>query len=177
MTEHPYQIRLARAEDLLYLPAIERAAGQLFAQTAYAFIADHDPTPLKLLEAQQRQGLVWVATGAQQDTQQQPVGFALAKIVGSEVYLQELSVHPAHGRQGIGRRLIEQLGQWAGANGYTTLTLSTFRDIGWNAPYYARLGFRPLEQVELSQSLQQIQQKEQEAGLPSADRVFMILRL
>lgn len=173
MTEVLYQIRQADSTELPLLPPIECAAGQLFAQTEFAYLADGAPISLALLTAQQQQGLVWVALAEHQ----QPVGFALALLVDGEIYLQELSVHPAHGRRGLGRRLLAQLCRWASEQGYSSVTLSTFRNIPWNAPFYARLGFVPLEQADLSPSLKQIQSQEAAAGLPGTARVFMRLQL
>jgi hypothetical protein len=34
----------------------------------------------------------------------------------------------------------------ASATGVQALTLTTFRDVDWNAPYYSRCGFRVLDQ-------------------------------
>ena len=39
--------------------------------------------------------------------------------------------------------LIEHVAGWARAHGSPALTLTTFTEVPWNAPYYERLGFRP----------------------------------
>jgi hypothetical protein len=52
-------------------------------------------------------------------------------------------------------------------------SLSTFRDISWNAPFYAKLGFRPVDEAELTTGFQQLRLKELEAGLPISERVIM----
>ena len=44
--------------------------------------------------------------------------------------------------------------------------LSTFRDLSWNAPFYSKLGFRPVDEAELTTGFQQIRLKELAAGLP-----------
>ena len=41
----------------------------------------------------------------------------------------------------ICRLLIRRVAEWARDGGYETLLLSTFSDVPWNAPYYARVGF------------------------------------
>jgi hypothetical protein len=51
------------------------------------------------------------------------------------------------------------------------LTLSTFRNVAFNGPYYARLGFREL--AELTPGLVEIQREETAMGLDPAERVFM----
>lgn len=168
-----YTIRLARQDDLPGLPQIEQAASMLFARTKYECEVVGDTLPPAVLEAQQKQGCVWVAA----DLNQELVGFAVAKTVDGRAHLHELSVDPAHGRKGIGSRLIAAVIEWAKQNGHESLTLSTFRDIEWNAPYYWRLGFRDLDDEELSAGLKEIRRLEAESGLPIEDRVCMILKL
>ncbi len=172
MLPSTYEIRLAREEDLPSLREIERSAAQLFASTDYAFLIQAEPTSLDSLRKQQREGLVWVATD-----HRQPVGFAVVRIVDETAYLQELDVHPAHGQRGLGRRLIQMACQWTRDAGYSAMTLSTFQDIPWNAPFYERLGFRTLSEAELSPGLKEVRMKEALAGLPIERRVCMCLTM
>ena len=60
------------------------------------------------------------------------------------LHLEELDVLPGHGRQGIGTRLVRALCDGARGRGIAAVTLCTFRDVPWNAPFYERLGFRIL---------------------------------
>lgn len=145
----------------------------LFAGTKYECEVVSDTLPLAFLEAQQKQGHVWVAA----DLNEEPVGFAVVKTVDGQAHLHEVSVDQAHGRKGIGSRLIAAVVEWAKQNGHESLTLSTFRDIEWNAPYYRRLGFRDLDDRELSAGLKEVRRQEAESGLPIEDRVCMILKL
>ncbi|MCW5967929.1 MAG: GNAT family N-acetyltransferase [Blastocatellales bacterium] len=168
-----YTIRTARHDDLPRLPLVEQAASMLFAGTKYAGEIVADSLPLEFLEAQHKAGLVWVAV----DSDGEAAGFAVVMIVDDCAHLHELSVDPAHGRRGIGSRLVAAVVEWAKQCGYESLTLSTFRDIEWNAPYYWRLGFRELEDGDLSAGLQRIRSLEAESGLPIEDRICMILML
>jgi GNAT superfamily N-acetyltransferase len=70
-----------------------------------------------------------------------PVGFAAATPVGGFLHLAELSVDPVHGRIGVGRALIEAVDGLARRSGLAGVTLTTFRDVPFNAPFYAGLGF------------------------------------
>lgn len=56
-------------------------------------------------------------------------------------HLQQLSVDPAHGRRGLGAALVDVCCRQARRLGYRQLTLTTFRNVPYNAPWYARLGF------------------------------------
>jgi GNAT superfamily N-acetyltransferase len=165
-----YKIRLACFTELEYLQIIERAAGVLFKNTDYPGIAADDPIEIGLLRRQQQAGLVWVVC----DFKDEPVGFlALVLLGGNEPHIQEVSVHPAHGRQGLGKQLIETVCQWAIAQGYNSMTLSTFNDVAWNAPYYARLGFVAFSVDELTNELRQVLLDEETHGLPVEKRVCM----
>ena len=92
---------------------------------------------------------VWVAV----DPDDQPIAFAIVHLLDESVHLHELDVHPDYARQGLGRRLIATVADWARARGATALTLTTFDDVPWNGPYYARLGFRTLDLATLSPGL------------------------
>ena len=73
------------------------------------------------------------------------VGFASVGIVDDRPHLWQLSVLPAHGRQGHGTALVRAVCDWAVAAGHHAVTLTTFRDVAWNAPFYARLGFAVID--------------------------------
>jgi GNAT superfamily N-acetyltransferase len=166
-----YSFRPARAEDLPHLPEIEHAAAQLFRHTKYSELADDSPPDVALFQSWLQDGAIWVAV----DSQENVVGFAVAGEVDRQGFLIELDVHPAHGRRGLGRRLIKPVRAWGREQGYEALRLSTFADVDWNAPYYARLGFRALTEDELSPGLLKIRGQEAASGLDVVRRVFMTL--
>jgi GNAT superfamily N-acetyltransferase len=113
------------------------------------------------------------------------VGFAIAREVDNTIYLQEMDVDPAHGRRGIGAALVKTVTEWARLHDYHAVSLSTFRDLPWNTPFYAKLGFRILDESELtllhwrgfSKSFQEIRQQELESGLPISERVIMYCQI
>ena len=164
-----YHVRLARSDDLGALPGIERAANALFAAYGLAEQFSNLLTPIESLREGVRTDRLWVAA----DEVDRPVGFALAGSVGDNAHLDELDVHPAHGRRGLGAALVEAVCGWARASGYRAITLTTLRCIPWNAPWYQRLGFRVLEENELSQALRDVLQEEIRRGLPADQRVAM----
>jgi hypothetical protein len=59
--------------------------------------------------------------------------------------------------------------------GLTSLTLTTFRDVPWNAPFYARLGFEYV--TELTPELRQKREEETAHGLAFDSRCAMRLPL
>jgi GNAT superfamily N-acetyltransferase len=70
-----------------------------------------------------------------------PVGLCRIDAVGDGAHLEQLSVHPEHGRHGLGRGLLRAAVRWTGDNGFPELTLITYRDVPWNGPFYASEGF------------------------------------
>lgn len=69
------------------------------------------------------------------------VGFAHVLEECGTAHLQQVSVHPAHQRRGLGTALVNACCEETGLRGYHHLTLTTFLDLPYNAPWYARLGF------------------------------------
>jgi GNAT superfamily N-acetyltransferase len=168
-----YTIRAARPEDPPLLPAIEDEAGELFADIGMASVAGGQTTDEATHRRAQGEARLLVAAGADD----QPVGFALLGEVDGLAHLFEISMHPAHGRRGIGSRLLEAAIGWARTRNYGAITLSTFRTVRWNGPWYARHGFRELATAALTPGLQELRRREQAAGLDVDQRCFMRLDL
>ena len=104
-----YVIELARDGDLVSLAAIETAATALFEGWRVEAAVHADVTSIEELRDAQQAGLLWVARAAEG----QPVGFALVELAGGQPHLEEIDVHPAHGRRGIGTALVEAVLSWA----------------------------------------------------------------
>jgi N-acetylglutamate synthase-like GNAT family acetyltransferase len=101
------------------------------------------------------------------------VGYLLADPLDGNAHIEQVSVHPDHGRRGLGRSLVEHLAAWANERGMPALTLTTFADVPWNAPYYERCGFKRLSQDELTPGLRDKQEHEAARGLDRWPRVCM----
>lgn len=159
--------------DVAALPAIERAAARRFRQyPELAWLADSE-----VLSSQQhldfvRQGLSWLAIA-----ENQPVGFILAEAHRASLFIAELSVHLAWQGHGIGRELLRCAIDNARERGFSSLTLTTFRDVPWNAPFYARMGFEYEADEALAPELQQKRAQEAAHGLAFGTRCAMRLRV
>lgn len=163
------RIRDAGAGDLPAMQDIERAAGTLFAAIGMREIADDDPPSLAELGRYQRDGRAWVA----QDDTGRVIAYLIADQVGDSVHVEQVSVHPAAARRGIGRALLDHAAGYAAARGAGALTLTTFAEVPWNAPYYARCGFQVIPDTELSPGLSEIRDREIAHGLHRWPRVTM----
>lgn len=138
----PYRIRPARGSEVGELQNIDLASATLFRSTGLIDFGElgepSDPIPEDRLRQGFGDGLVWGAV----DDRDNLVGFALCSDRGDDLYLEQLSVLPRHGRQGLGARLVRRAIVEAEARSYKRLSLSTFRKVAWNGPFYRKLGFR-----------------------------------
>jgi GNAT superfamily N-acetyltransferase len=166
-------IRPARPDDLPELRAVERAAGQLFRDIGMAVVADDEPPTVDDLAGYQADGRAWVYT---EDTDR-PVAYLLVAVVDGHAHLEQVSVRPEYTRRGIGTRLVEVAREWARARGFTELSLTTYAEVPWNGPYYARLGFAEVPPERLSAGLAAIRAAEATKGLDAWRRVVMRQRL
>lgn len=169
-----YRIRTSRDEDAALLPAIERSAGESFRLLPeLAWIADAGVAGVDFHRRLIERGSHWLA----EDADGQPVGFLAAERCADELHIAELSIAQAHQQQGLGRRLLERAVTYAHASHCRALTLTTFCDVPWNAPFYARLGFQRLTWQEAGERLRAILGYEQEIGFAADSRCAMRLVL
>jgi GNAT superfamily N-acetyltransferase len=172
MAMRGYRVVAARQRDIGALGAIERAAAELLRGHAPASVLEEE-TDLAEFRAAQAERRLWVALsdGA-------PVGFALVEMLAAnQPHLEEIDVHPQYGRRGIGTALVRTVCEWATGRGYGALTLTTFRAVPWNMPFYARLGFEVVPAAELRPELVAVVDDETARGLDPASRVVMRCRL
>lgn len=166
-----FRIRPGHPDDAVLLGAVERAAASRFSGIGLSQIAQGRPTNPAEYRALAEAGRLWVA----ETEEGAPVGVAFAAEVDGAGYLAEVSVHPDHGRQGLGRRLIAEVEDWARGRGYASLALTTFRDVLWNRPYYEKLGFAELDEGDAGPKLRSIREGERKRGLDAlSPRVCMI---
>lgn len=168
--ERDWTIRLAAGHEVPALAEIERRAGARFETIPALADLPEVLMPPSAFAAGLARGQLWAAVTVADAT---PVGFAYAEVVDDAVHLDELDVLPEWGRRGIGRALVATVVEDARRRGLSAVTLTTFRDVPWNAPFYARLGFRSLALAELGPGLVAVWAHEATRGLPAALRVVM----
>lgn len=165
----PQNIRPARPNDAEALRAIEVAAGARFREIGMPEIADDGPMSVERLTAYADDGRSWVAV----DVDDLPLGYAVVDVVESCAHLEQISIKPEHQGKGLGKALIAQIERWALENQMRAITLITFEHVPWNAPLYAHLGFRRLDDDELADGLRAVMKREAEHGLDITQRVCM----
>ncbi len=162
-------IRPIRDPELPLIQDIERAAGEAFRDIGMPEIADDPPLAIADLARYLRLGTAWVAV----DAVNEPIAYLIAEVVDGNLHIEQVTVHPEHSRRGVGRDLIDHAGRYARAHDLPALTLCTFAEVPWNAPYYARLGFTTLSAKEWTPGLSEIRRREAAHGLDRWPRVCM----
>jgi 4-diphosphocytidyl-2-C-methyl-D-erythritol kinase len=155
-----HRVVSATSDHVAVLPEIERSAASLFGEYVPRELLDIT-TPESVFRAAQLEGTLWVAVGPDDE----PVGFARVTTEAGRVHLAELDVLPAHGRRGVGTALVRAVEGWARSRNYSEITLTTYRDLPWNAPFYAGLGFVVVPECDWDADLRR--RFEDEAGLDS----------
>jgi GNAT superfamily N-acetyltransferase len=163
------RIRPARRADLTAVFQVEMSTGPMFAAFGMSSAALDGPPDLNERRDQIDAERVWAAV----DDEDRPVGFLALEVVDGDAHIAEVAVEPAHGRRGIGRELIEHVAEWACAAGFTEMSLTTYAEVPWNAPYYERCGFRVMDESAWTPGLRAIREAEIAAGLDEWPRVCM----
>jgi len=166
----PIHVRPATVDDVPEIQAAKVAATERFRtieDPRIARSADAAPYWTAGLERASIEQRAWVAV----DDRGSIVGFAVAWVVDGEGHLDELAVVPACGRRGVGRALVDTVVAWTVAQGLPSITLTTFRDVPWNAPYYEKLGFHVVS--TLTPALQALVDEQATWGLDPSLRVVM----
>ena len=166
----PAIIRLALPEDAQLLPAIEISAAQAFRMiNELSWLADSPPMSIERHSQLIALSTCWVAL----DAENQPQGFLSSERYGSYLHIYELSVMQSMQGKGTGRRLIEAAKGYARSSRLSFITLTTFTNVPWNAPFYSRVGFQTKATTDLDQRLAGILSEEYRHGFARESRCAM----
>ena len=105
--------------------------------------------------------LLWVACAEGSTV----VGFVATEVFADSLHIAELDVLPDYGRQGVGAALLKQVWLQAEKSDMHWITLTTFDNLPWNAPFYQKHGFAVPDSLELFPHLQNILEAERRSGL------------
>jgi predicted N-acetyltransferase YhbS len=161
-------LRAARPSEIGLIRRIERLSASRMRQTAHPDLADDEPTDAATLAA--RIAVEGLVVACLDDA---PIAFVMFRPLGTGWYVEQIDVLPDHARRGIGAALFDEVARRARSAGAKALLLSTFTDVPFNAPYYARLGFEALPDGGLTEELRAIRAEHVARGLDEDRRVFM----
>lgn len=147
--------------DLQRLVVVEVEAGQVFRTVGMTKVAEDVPQIPDLREAAEAERL-WVT-----EVGSEVAGYIIADVLDGDAHVAQVSVAPAYAGRALGRAMIEFLEDWGRAAGCPATTLTTFRDVPWNGPYYLRLGYHVLRKEDIGPELAMTMA--QEASLPGIE--------
>lgn len=154
-------MRLATEADLPRLPEIELSAVDAFLNTSMPPGPLSTVTPADNWRDALGHGTLWVID----DQGGALVGFLGAHRDRSELHILEFDVEAGHQGKGFGRLLLNHVIAWARSEGLSELTLTTFRNIPWNAPFYASMGFSEIADADMPLHLAEILEAERARNL------------
>jgi GNAT superfamily N-acetyltransferase len=152
------EVRVMREQDRAAADAADQAAMQTFWDAGLDLPDDPQEVDGDLV-------LVGVLDG-------DVVGVAAVELHDGAWHLGEIAVHPRAQRSGVGTAMLLDVVARAGEAGAAAVTLTTFRDVAFNGPFYARHGFEPVAETAYPW-LVAAREHERAAGIDVAPRVAM----
>lgn len=149
---------------------IEREAAELFRGSPLI-----DITKMAVVAMSDHVGSIEAQLSIVAEIDGRAAGFVMGEMRGVDTYLHELDVGTAYQRRGAGAALVRAFVEAARAKGAVEVYLSTFRDPPWNAPFYARMGFREIARADYLPWMTAIETQQAEI-LDIATRVFMRIK-
>jgi ribosomal protein S18 acetylase RimI-like enzyme len=126
------EVRRGEPEDFQALAEIDRRAETLYRVSGL----DLPPNSLPADSLHEARAVLVTGTPI--------VGYVRVDEVDGAAHLWGPAVVPGSMRRGIGSELVEAACRWARAQGYPAVTVSTYADVPWNAPFFRRRGFEPI---------------------------------
>jgi GNAT superfamily N-acetyltransferase len=99
----------------------------------------HSASPVERWRPGQAAGTIWVADDPEGGAGL--FGFLAATREQERLHIDEFAVAPERQGRGLGRRMLAHVIAWARREGLASLSLTTFRSIAWNGPFYRSCGF------------------------------------
>ncbi|ELY2651626.1 GNAT family N-acetyltransferase [Cronobacter sakazakii] len=169
-----FRIRKTATRDIASLAAIERSADSAFETIpALAWVATDGVQPEDLHHRLCEQGYSAVMVNANDA----PVGFINGDYIDGALHILGVAVMRDCQGMGLGKRLMADAICHARAKQLSALTLTTFRNVPWNQPFYARLGFSVISEADMPDALARLLDEEAAHGFARDSRCAMRLSL
>lgn len=134
------RIRPASTEDIERTVEIEAAADVLLIER-FSAVGWPPPADADADERRHSPGFILVAETDVPDVSATPVGFVQVLEVHGFAHLEQVSVLPEYAGRGVGRLLLGAALDETARRGYRSLSLRTYAEVPWNAPFYLSCGF------------------------------------
>jgi GNAT superfamily N-acetyltransferase len=163
-----YHIRLATDEDLDHLAAIEGDGDRRYEpQPEFGGMENLPNLSADAYRQLPADATIWIAH------LEKPLGFIYAYDMDDDLYIGQLSVTLAAQNKGIGQALLMKIVDIAQERQKRGVVLTTYRDVSWNAPFYARRGFKILLRAEMGPQLREHAREDDEKWSQFSPRVVM----
>lgn len=169
--EREFIIRRPRTSDIALLADVERSAAQLYRSTDFESLADGATLDPYVLVTLANAGYLWLAA----DRYDHPIGFLGGNYLNGHFHVIELAVAKSYQGRGIGSALVSTMVQQVRLEGYRSITLTTFKDLPWAGPWYARMGFAEVKAQEMGKDFEKLVESEAQHGLDPKRRTLMRL--
>jgi GNAT superfamily N-acetyltransferase len=162
-------IRAARSTDIPLLEYVEKSAAEIFRTVNLDFLINGPTVDPSLLAFMAISNNLMVAV----NRWDHPIGFAGGQNVGGHFHIVEVSVAQEYQGKGVGTALLFALLDAAKREGYRSVTLTTYRNVPFNGPWYSKMGFREVQAMDLSREYMEIMEHEAQNGLDVDQRCVM----
>jgi len=132
-------------------------------------IAADDPPTVEALNDSCRNDALWVHVTAAD----LPCAYLMLDVLDGHAHVEQVSVHPDYAGRKLGQSLLLLAERWGTVRGCKLVTLTTFAEIPWNAPYYKRCGYEVMSDADIGPQLLAIRAHEASVGLDRWPRVCM----
>jgi GNAT superfamily N-acetyltransferase len=163
-----FTIREATKTDLDLLPDLEKRSDETFrAMPRFEPMLAMEGLSLEECHNLPPSTQIWIAET------HKPVGFVYTCDIDDLTYFGQLSVVPEAQNRGIGSALLNVAVQKAREENKPGLVLTTFRDVAFNAPFYARRGFIELATLHMGPELTALAKEDEKQWGAFSPRVVM----
>lgn len=191
-----YVIRLGTQIDIPTLGPVETSAGSTFHSVSLSPLADDAPMPVEKLSDICRAGNLKVAALGSTD---EVVAFLAGELIvvnstkatdpeakleeenniamRTYFHIAELSTHARHQRRGLGAALLQSAISDCRDRGVAGLTLTTYRDVPFNGPFYRKFGFQEVDPKSVGVDFENNVLEELQTIYEPSRRCFMLLML
>ncbi len=162
------RIRLGSTDEIHKVAPLEQAAAEAFREIGMAAVADEPPIAESLLMQAAEERRFWVAV---------EYGVLKAYLLGDflpkSLHIEQVTVHPDASRRGLGALMIESVSADPRSKERGLITLTSFANVPWNAPYYERIGFVEIPREEWPEGIAEKYDAEQGTNSAEWPRVVM----
>lgn len=169
MSDSKIIIRPAIAGDVSTIIDIEKRGGLKFADIGMEWVAERPSSNRAEIEEAVRAKSIFVAEEAST-----LLGFIYLGMVDDHGHILEVSVDYKMQGKGIGGKLMQKAELWAKHHDFHALSLTTFKHVPFNGPWYQSQGFTEIDPGASYPELDDIIKSERRSDLNQSERIAMI---